>query len=546
MKRNSSQSTITGRATPTQNNRSGAATPVAANTKANSKPSSAVGLTRSNTAKSGMSVASGKTTTTIKSATGTATDTPKKTRANGSISRASLSARPAVEGRNIMSLVDSKSAPVMPEVPKAPSSQVTPQMSLPKAPGSSIVPPGQVSMPAISASSPNLAASATTPKARPLSRSSTAQKVSDADRSQDAGARATTPLPPSRTLSPPLKSALRPSSPSPEMTSTDRLPPPVSMFSISAPGPVSLPKEAPLPITMPAAPAKPAPAPVAETAKPAIRPDPTKAAGGVRKSYTSGISDNGSVYESAVEDDDEDEDGGAPGIPGVTAPAAAAPKQVQPEHYGDSSDSEEDEGQSSYKVVDNERIKRLGINVGPPAVERIPSETRVHRDEEYAGHDDASVTSNDTATKSNRPTPAPLSIADDKLSRRKSVRMNVPDSPGPETALAPPPITDPSQTTSYVSRSAERDPSPPPTQDRSGETWSTRIGKMREDTSDESDHDDEYLRARKGLSKNSGKWEKVDGSSKSNGGESLGKKLKRKATGSSVKSKSSTKGSQRG
>jgi hypothetical protein len=48
------------------------------------------------------------------------------------------------------------------------------------------------------------------------------------------------------------------------------------------------------------------------------------------------------------------------------------------------------------------------------------------------------------------------------------------------------------------------------------------------------------------LSKNSGKWEKVDGSSKSNGGESLGKKLKRKATGSSVKSKSSTKGSQRG
>jgi len=55
----------------------------------------------------------------------------------------------------------------------------------------------------------------------------------------------------------------------------------------------------------------------------------------------------------------------------------------------------------------------------------------------------------------------------------------------------------------------EIDRAPSPEHERADAQWDTRIGRMREDTSDESEVDDGYRRARKGLIKNSGQWEAV-------------------------------------
>lgn len=491
MKRESSQSTITG-----INSRSGAATPTPGNL--NGGPAT---LSRSNTLKSGVSVASAKSSGTAKTG-GTA---KKKTRPNGAISRStSLTGQPAGEGRTIMSLVDA-SGPVMPDVPRAPKSQVTPQLELPKAPGSSLVPAASLTAPQANGTLPKSVSSP-----GQLTRSPSAKKVTPKDESP-ATARSTTPLPPSRTLAPPLKSALRPTSPTPSSPLAPPIDPPKPMFSISAPGPIELPQEEPAPIRMPA---------------PAQKEGKTETENGMppvnksRNSYSSATaaSDAGSVYESAVEDG------------GLDVGA------------DESSGSEDEADLDKYQVVDNERVKRLGINVGPPSIERIPSSNRYAEEEHDEDDADGSVTSTDTATHASprkgdaasilphspAQVPGTTSVTSDGVARRKSVRMAVPDSPGPNSPV------------DMKTPEANNKPLPSPEVKYEAQDWNTRIGRMREDTSEESDHDEGYLKARKGLLRNSGKWEAV-----SDGGKE--KKSKRRSIAGSVKSvgsigkKSSTK-----
>lgn len=427
-------------------------------------------------------MASARSNNTVKS-NGTAT--ANKTRPNGSI------ARSATEPKNIMSLVDNKSGPTMPEVPKAPKSQVNPQMSLPTAPGSSLVAPqkvGNLSMTGKQTVSPTQTAGGGIARSQSMkSTKSTATVPKKATKeAESATDKPTTPLPPSRLAPAPLKSALRPKSPGPPSSPAKPVEQPKNMFSISAPGPVNLPEQTPEPFKIPAAKNKPE------------RPISAK-----RNSFQSNasVADGNSVYESAMED------GGNGG---------------GDESSGSESDTED------YKVVDNERVKRLGINVGPPEIQRVPSEQRqAHQDEHEAGAD--SDTSVDTATHKRQsgppPTLAPVittgartapSESGSTVARRKSVRMAVPDSPGPDSEFQ-----------------TDRAPSPVADAPREQSQWKSRIGDMRDDTSDESDHDPEYLAARKGLSRNSGQFEQgADG--------------KRKKTGTSrsgsVKSKSSVRG----
>ena len=244
---------------------------------------------------------------------------------------------------------------------------------------------------------------------------------------------------------------------------------PKTLYHVSAPAPVWVPRE-------PAKPAAVNPAPAA--------PLPVK-----RNSFQSQQSDRESVYESAIDDD-----------------GGAAP---------DESSSEEEEHGMGYNVVENESIARSGLVVGPPAVEKIP----MGQDEHF---DNSSVVSVDTAIAKSHP-PAPASDAGSRMTQRKSVRMNVPDSPTAETARAAPPVTNDGP-------SVDREPSPP--LEKNQEEWSSRIGRMREDTSDEDDRDEGYTRARTGLSKNSGVFEAVKGNGKSKT--------------ASIKSRSSAKGSFKG
>ena len=453
-KRGGSQSTLTAAKTTTGSR------PTSPTPSAIKAPPSGT-LTRSGTVKSSTS-------------TGTAKGTIKKTRQNGSISRAALGSQQAAEGRNIMSLVDMTTPPAMPEVPKAPKSQVTPHLELAKAPGSSILPttPGittsvgapktaspktETARPASRTSNRGDRAGATTPaQPRPLS----AQPTQDDD--------APAPRPPSRLVQPPLKSALRPLSPSTSEDNSPTLSPPIeppsSMFTISAPGPVQLPREELKPIRIPTAAPKSTPAPIiaARPAKPAVIE---------RDSHQSmTTSDGQSVYESAVDGDASSDDG----------------------------------DEADYDIVENDAISRSGIVVGPPAVEKIPAERH---------YDDVdSVYSDDTAT-GRKGTAAPASDVGSRSGRRpksvksvKSVRMAIPGSPSVEKLPRPEPSAAPVPAPREAP-SIERTGSPPP--ENMQEQWKTRIGYMREDTSDEEEKDEDYVNARKGLIRNSGKWEAV-------------------------------------
>ena len=411
-------------------------------------------VSRSNTLKSTTSV------NTTKSA-----GIPKKTRQNGTATRAAVDSQQAVAGRNIMNLVDMKTPPTMPEVPKAPKSQVTPQMELAKAPGSALIVKSQINQgTATSAGAPKLAnGDITSQPARPMSRASSVKQIPKADEQ-----RSQTLLPPSRSLQAPLKSALRPSSPSPSYSESmpplsPPIEPPKSLFTIVAPGPVQLPREEPKPIFIPAA----APMPVAPKAAAATRAvalTPTK-----RNSFQSLASDGQSVYESAVEDD------------GAEA--------------GESSSEEEDD--MGYEVVENDNITRSGVTVGPPAIEKI----MMRREQKSEVADDAaSIMSGDTATHSR----APPSDAGSRATRRsrKSVRMAVPDSPTVEMAHPP---SAPAANGPSVDREAS------PEVEKAQEQWSTRIGQTQHS---DDEQDEEYMAARKGLKKNIGQWEAVAGKKK--------------------------------
>lgn len=444
-------------------------------------------MTRSNTVKSTASVAkstatagTAKTPGTVKSNTGSV----KKTRANGSISRATgLGSQPATNQNNLMSLVskpDTKNpaVPIMPDIPKAPRSHVTPQMELPKAPGSSIVRPGDAPRETISKDElyPH----------QSISRSNSLQKVPQVKSQSGTDNRSTTPLP-SRFQPAPLKSALRPSSPTPLAPPLEM---PKTLISVTAPGPVEVPRDLkPAPSSFPIAPA--------QTDRPRAS---------TRASYQSMTTEEGaSVYESAV-----DGQGGR-------------------DYNAESSSEEEEEYQGKkYEYVDNERVKRLGINVGPPAVERIPSGNIDHDsdaesiDTELAGqqshYNNNNQIEDDRASRASRSSRQP-----------KSVRITAPDSPM-DTVHAPPPLTEgyPAKGSTGAAGGTDRDPSPEPARP-TDQKWSTRIGRMRDDTSDEEDVDEGYDKARRTLSRNSGVYE-----------EDKGRKLGKSKSGS-VRSKSSKK-----
>lgn len=217
------------------------------------------------------------------------------------------------------------------------------------------------------------------------------------------------------------------------------------MFSITAPGPVKLPvEEKPAPVS----------APIASTTT--ARPYSNK-----RNSFHSTTTADGeSVYESAQEDG-----------------------QGQGEDEDSSSDEEHDD--SKYKVYENDRSVQAGMNAGPPAIERIPSD---RRDEDSGDESDGTAQGAPAAEDSEQP----------QLAKRKSVRMDVPDSPA---VTAPPPIT---PATRHDYSTEDRAPSPEPTKPDSA-PWSSRIGQADVDSEDE--RDPEYMNARRGLKKNTGKWE---------------------------------------
>lgn len=413
------------------------------------KSASVGNVSRSNTVKSTASASTAKSGGTA--ATGTKS---QRIRPNGSIARAEQ----VSEGRTIMSIVDMDQPPPMPDVPKAPKSHVTPQLELPKAPGSSLVPP--VNRPAgqqNGQAAPGKSLSRSNSAAASLARSNSSKRVSQAPVSPP---RSTTPLPPSRLLAPPLKSALRPTSPSPNSSEgkLDQGPPP-QMFSISAPGPVQLPAEE-----------KPAPAP-APAATPAAQPELAARPGGnKRNSYHSMTTDGESIYESAEEGGNEQEE-------------------------EDSSSEEEDI--SKYQVYENDRSVEAGRNAGPPRVERIPS----HEYDDDSGDETDNTATGGTGARAGEARDD-SSVDMPRLVKRKSVRMNVPESP---TVHAPPPVTD--QNDQRLDYSTEdRAPSPEPQRPDSG-AWSSRIGQA--DIDSEEERDAEYNSARKGLMKNTGKWEAV-------------------------------------
>jgi hypothetical protein len=277
------------------------------------------------------------------------------------------------------------------------------------------------------------------------------------------------------------------------------------MYTITAPGPVEVDREEMA--------AVPIPKPVSTAGKTdSVKPTPppnTK-----RHSYHSVTTDGGSIYESAVED--EGPDGAA--------------------REDDSSSDEEDMEQGAYKIVENEAVAKAAVNVGPPEVVRIPSDMR----------DDESMVSDHTATgaaplsgaKALPPAPAAAQVAEDeKVARRKSVRITAPDSPTAWThGVAQPPI-DERGIQGNVDVDSDRAPSPSPERTTDAR-WSTRIGRMREDTSEEEDEGEEYQRARKGLQRNSGRWEAIKGARE--------KLKKTKGKGGSARSEGSTKGRRAG
>ena len=413
---------------PAAPNKSGRATPTSTRS-ITPKPTTDRPVSRSGTVKSATSNGTVKSTGTAK----------KRTRPNGSISRVNARTGSAGSSPNIMTLVDSPPTPAMPAVPTAPKSQTDPLAgSLPKAPGTSIIKAEPI---------PKLQVNGTD-RPRPLSRSSSRTKTPQVDPGKESPQkRSTTPLPPSRTLQPPLKSALRPSSPA--QNSIPVLSPPIDskpLYTVSAPGPVNLPKE--------------------ETPSPAISPDKPATPKVVhRESYASTAGDT--VYDTADE-----------GTPDGN------PAETSESEYEEADDSR-------FQVVDNERIKRLGINVAPPKVEKIPDERQIHET-----HYEGSAFDSDSDETAGPGTRAAQDVSGH--TRRKSVRMNVPESPGPAGLGG----------TVQDSPGGEAES---PGADGMHEQWTTRIGKMRDDTTDESEGDDDYRDAKKGLMRNSGQWELTGG-----------------------------------
>lgn len=208
---------------------------------------------------------------TVKSNKSNRSSGKPKTRPNGSIGRSRRISSPAGRAENsLMSIVDAP-LPTMPDVPKAPS--VGPQMELAKAPGSSLA-PDSVAQPTLQHSARHSSHSGvhqapslthnTTPKKRrdvdadtlrpqdSISRSNSMRTdvskhapgrpyKSSKRRSVDSLDKSNVPAQtPSKLKPPPLKSALRPTSPSPIERQQSPDPKITTLYSVHAPGPVQV------------------------------------------------------------------------------------------------------------------------------------------------------------------------------------------------------------------------------------------------------------------------------------------------------------------
>lgn len=421
----------------------------------------------------------------------TAGDKASKRLRQGSITRTRASGS-QVGAPSIASVLDqgkpASGAPKLMEVPKAPKSQVTPQMFTVTAP-----PPTSQSL---LASPPPLSSSASAPLGFGDKRTSTSGKSAvSTTRSVKSSAssntttmprsattnldnlglgapvsgngnvadslppRGQTPLPPSKTLSPPAKSAMRAQSPTPQMQNLP--PPPPPAFMVKAPGPVVL--DEPVPIQKEKE--------IVPETKPEVERFETPA---TTVTDASTFTDGESVYESAVEDEDgegtDDER-----IGNAKTGASRAP----PSDAG--SDSDDTAIMARYKVVENTegvagKIKgeskvpiedfHLAPVAGAPSTLQVPvqssTSTGVNRADDFVA-------------------PAPVSVTESTIERRKSVRMNVPDSPSTPIPEEESPVT------------ARREAGNP-------NGWSTsRVGRPM-DSSDE-DESAAYVKARKGLAK---------------------------------------------
>jgi hypothetical protein len=397
----------------------------------------------------------------------------EKTRKHGSIARSkgagTANKRASQPPENIEDLAHLP-PPQMPDVPKAPIAGLTPKLELARAPGSSIQPTNKANDPTLMMPSemiaylprkgddelrPSDSISRSNSRTKPSKKAEGKRRSSVNDEARNE-VRPVSPLPPSKLRSPPLKSAMRPTSPSPPMSLE---PPPVidTLYSVSAPGPVNLP--------------------------PAPEPEPTNV---IRpKSRGSNNGDDNSVYESANED------------------AAAA--------LEDSDDDDVTE-LGNYTVVANEKATATlepaaPLATGPP----VPA-----------------TTTSDVPVLPPIPT-APLLTDDNKLGRRKSVRMNLPAEEGSPTSRihdGPALLSEREKeharhADAAIIAEAEASSPPRPARRRRDESppvsrehmvWDTRIGRVRDDTSDEDDENpltEDYARAHKSLTKNNGDFSDV-------------------------------------
>lgn len=274
-------------------------------------------------------------------------------------------------------------------------------------------------------------------------------------------ARSHTPLPPSKTLSPPAKSAMRSHSPMPPSSPEFEAPPPA--FMISAPGSVikEKPKEEEVPVVLPEA-TVPAPQPQARAERP---------------STPQTMTDADSVYESAVEEEGNTDDERR----ARTSQAVTSNDNVQDDDDGSSvmSDSTAGPGAGSkYKVVENTdgpaaRLRQAATTSETPATEAAaPVET--------ASAPAPAAAQPKEVVKDDFVPAAAASVTGSALERRKSVRMNVPPSPSTPNTTAPP-------------------DSPTPESKRDSTTWSSKVGR----TVDSSDEEDNaaYAKARRNMNR---------------------------------------------
>lgn len=425
---------------------------------------------------------------------------------------------------SIGSVLDQSKAPApkLMEVPKAPKSQVTPQMFTVTAP-----PPSSQSLlqspPALSTSasaplgfgeSGNKRASTMTMKSTkstassnattmprsattnldnlglgaPVGGTSVGQNREARESTDSLPPRGQTPLPPSKTLSPPAKSAMRASSPVPHFQA---LPPPAPpAFMVKAPGPVVLDKPVEPEV-------KTVPAPVKEE-----EPVTRYVTPATIVSDAATMTDGESIYESAVEDEGDvhESDDEANGY--------AQPIRRGPPSEAGTEDSDDTAILSRYKVVENTE----GLAGKIKGESKVPIEDfhtyEETKPEPVAASQPAAGSTlqvpGQSAARDDFVPAAPVSMTESTIERRKSVRMNIPDSPSSPTTTT------------------RRDPS-----DANG--WSTsRVGRVME-SSDE-DESAAYVKARKGLAKYASL-----GSGNGNG--SPGKTPKKKKSASKMKSK---------